>query len=74
MWVCEPLHYAYCYWRYYAINAAWDVVIWSFFVETRVLVLEDVDELFDEKIHPDNVFNGRGDDVHTECGWYEGET
>lgn len=56
-------------WRYYAINAAWDVVIcviiWLFFVETRNLALEEVDELFDGKIHADNVFIGRGDSVQT---------
>lgn len=58
-------------WRYYAINAAWDVVIcviiWYFFVETRTLALEEVDELFDGKIHADGVFIGRGDDVKTKA-------
>ncbi|EOO04057.1 putative hexose transporter protein [Phaeoacremonium minimum UCRPA7] len=54
-------------WRYYAINAAWDVVIcaiiWFFFVETKSLALEEVDKLFDGKIHADGVFVGRGDDI-----------
>jgi hypothetical protein len=52
-------------WRYYAINAVWDVIICViicfFSVETRNLALEEVDELFDGKIHADNVFIGRGD-------------
>lgn len=54
-------------WRYYAINAAWDVVIcaiiWFFFVETKGLALEEVDKLFDGQIHADGVFVGRGDDI-----------
>lgn len=56
-------------WRYYAIDAAWDVVIcmiiWFFVVETRNSALEEVDELFYGKIHADNVFIGRSDDVQT---------
>jgi hypothetical protein len=51
-------------WSFYAINAAWDVVICMiirfFFVETRNLELEEVDELFDGKIHAGNVFIGLG--------------
>jgi MFS family permease len=58
-------------WRYYAINAAWDVVIciiiWFFFVETKGLALEEVDELFDGTIHAEGVFVGRGDNVTTKA-------
>ncbi|RFU29524.1 hypothetical protein B7463_g6815, partial [Scytalidium lignicola] len=54
-------------WRYYAINAAWDVVIcgiiWSWFVETKGLALEEVDEIFDGMIHTDGVHVGDGRNV-----------
>jgi MFS family permease len=54
-------------WRYYAVNAAWDVVIcgiiWWLFVETKGLALEEVDELFDGVVHADGVFIGNGENV-----------
>lgn len=60
-----PIAMANIGWRYYAINAAWDVVIcviiWFYFVETKDLALEEVDELFDGQIHAEGVFIGRGD-------------
>ena len=56
-------------WRYYAINAGWDAVIcaiiWLFFVETKNLALEEVDQLFDGEIHAEGVFIGRGDEIKT---------
>jgi hypothetical protein len=54
-------------WRYYAINAAWDVgicaIIWFWFVETTGLALEEVDEIFDGMIHTDGVHVGDGKNV-----------
>lgn len=54
-------------WRYYAINAAWDVVICAiifwFFVETKGRALEEVDELFDGVVHADGIFIGDGKNV-----------
>ena len=54
-------------WRYYAMNAAWDVVIcviiWFYFVETKGLALEEVDELFDGVVHSDGVHIGGGTNV-----------
>jgi MFS family permease len=54
-------------WRYYAINASWNVVIctliWKWFVETKGLTLEETDELFDGIMHSDGVFVGDGRNV-----------
>lgn len=54
-------------WRYYAINAAWNVVIsviiWWVFVETNGYALEEVDKIFDDVIHKDGVFIGTGKDA-----------
>lgn len=56
-------------WRYYAINASWDVVIcfiiWFLFVETKGLALEEIDELFDGEIHAEGVFIGNGDNIQS---------
>ncbi|KAH8881869.1 MFS general substrate transporter [Thozetella sp. PMI_491] len=42
-------------WKFYAINAAWDalivVAIWFLFVETKGKTLEEIDALFDGKVH-----------------------
>lgn len=54
-------------WKYYCINAAWNVVvcviIWFFFVETKGLALEEVDELFDGVVHSTGVHIGDGRNV-----------
>jgi MFS family permease len=54
-------------WRYYAINAAWDVVIcaiiWFWFAETKGMALEEVDEIFDGIIHTDGVHVGNGSNL-----------
>ena len=54
-------------WRYYAANAAWDCVIcaiiWFWFVETKGLALEEVDELFDGIVHTDGIHIGSGRDL-----------
>ncbi len=54
-------------WRYYAINAAWDVgicfIIWYWFVETKGLALEEVDKIFDGVVHTDGVLIGDGADL-----------
>jgi MFS family permease len=54
-------------WRYYAVNAAWDVaicgIIYFWFVETKGLSLEEVDEIFDGVIHTDGVRIGDGTHV-----------
>ncbi|KUI55193.1 Lactose permease [Cytospora mali] len=54
-------------WRYYAINAAWDAVIcliiWYWFVETKGLALEEVDQIFEGVVHSDGVFIGDGKNV-----------
>ncbi|CZR59840.1 uncharacterized protein PAC_09734 [Phialocephala subalpina] len=46
-------------WKYYALNAAWDVaicaIIWFWFVETKGLALDEVDEVFDGAVHTDGV-------------------
>lgn len=51
-------------WKYYCINAAWDVVvcaiIWFLFVETKGLALEEIDGLFDGIVHTDGVHIGDG--------------
>lgn len=49
-------------WRYYAINAGWNVgilaiVIWLF-VETKGRTLEEMDELFDGTVHRDGIIVG----------------
>lgn len=49
-------------WRYYAINAGWNVgilaiVIWLF-VETKGRTLEEMDELFDGTVHTNGVIVG----------------
>lgn len=49
-------------WRYHAINAGWNVgilavVIWLF-VETKGRTLEEMDELFDGKVHKNGVIVG----------------
>lgn len=54
-------------WRYYIINAAWNVgilavVIWLF-VETKGRTLEEMDELFDGTVHRKSVIVGQ--DSHT---------
>ena len=50
-------------WRYYAINASWNVgilavVIWLF-VETKGRTLEEMDELFDGTVHRDGLLVGQ---------------
>lgn len=54
-------------WRYYAINAAWDVgicaIIYFWFVETKGLALEEVDKLFDGLVHTEGVHIGDGTNV-----------
>lgn len=54
-------------WRYYAINAAWDVficaIIYYWFVETKGLALEEVDGIFDGVVHTDGVHIGDGSNV-----------
>lgn len=50
-------------WRYYAINAGWNVgilavVIWLF-VETKGRTLEEMDELFDGTVHKDGMIVGQ---------------
>ncbi|KUI69084.1 Lactose permease [Cytospora mali] len=55
-------------WRYYAINAAWDavicIIIWYWFVETKGLALEEVDQIFEGVVHSDGVFIGDGKNVN----------
>ncbi|KAL6408724.1 putative hexose transporter protein [Ilyonectria robusta] len=52
-------------WKYYIINACWNVVviglIWSLFVETKGMTLEEVDEIFDGVVHTEGVRIGTGD-------------
>lgn len=59
-------------WRYYALNAAWDVgicaVIWFWFVETKGLALEEVDQLFDGVVHTDGVLVGDGTNMEEREG------
>jgi hypothetical protein len=54
-------------WRYYVINASWNVVIcaliWKWFVETKGLTLEETDELLGGIMHSDGVFVGDGRNV-----------
>lgn len=54
-------------WRYYSINAGWNVVIciiiYFLFIETKGLALEEVDELFDGFVHTDGVVVGDGRNV-----------
>ncbi|KAI7972324.1 hypothetical protein EIK77_003395 [Talaromyces pinophilus] len=54
-------------WRYYAINAAWDVgmcaIIWFWFVETKGLALEEVDKLFDGVVHTEGIRIGDGTNI-----------
>jgi len=54
-------------WRYYAVNAAWDVgicvIIFFWFVETKGLSLEEVDEIVDGVVHTDGVRIGDGTNV-----------
>lgn len=51
-------------WRYYAINAGWNVAIVIFvqwlFVNTVGKTLEEVDEIFDGAVHTDGIHIGDG--------------
>ncbi|KAJ9144701.1 Major facilitator superfamily domain, general substrate transporter [Pleurostoma richardsiae] len=59
-------------WRYYAINAAWDVgicaIIWFWFVETKGLALEEVDQLFDGVVHTEGIRIGDGTNISLKLG------
>lgn len=59
-------------WRYYAINAAWDVIIcfiiWFWFVETKGLALEEVDQLFDGVVHTEGILIGNGTNISLKLG------
>lgn len=52
-------------WKYYIVNASWNVVviglIWWKFVETKGMTLEEVDEIFDGVVHSEGVRIGTGD-------------
>ncbi|RSL93126.1 hypothetical protein CEP52_013444 [Fusarium oligoseptatum] len=52
-------------WKYYIVNACWNVIviglIWWKFVETKGMTLEEVDEIFDGVVHTEGIRIGTGD-------------
>lgn len=59
-----PIALANISWKYYAVNAGWNIVILvavqCLFVETMGKTLEEVDEIFDGHVHTGGVHIGTG--------------